>query len=126
MPLGTVTVHRAVPIEARKSETWVEGQRAVDREKGIPFSVLLQLPTGGAEEVVPRGRRTVRQPQILYEPFDDEGNDVLLSAEDELEVTAPELTGPEPVCWEVDGEPTPLAKPGHLIGYLARLKRVED
>lgn len=126
MPIGRVTVHTAVPVEPTKDGDWVEGQRQVKRTKGPAFAVLLQLPTGGAEEVAPRGRRTIKQPQIIYEPFDVAGGDLSISAADELEITAPEITGPDPVLWQVDGDPTPLAKPGFLIGFLARLKRVED
>lgn len=126
MPIGRVTVHTAVPVVATEAGEWIEGEKEVVDTSGTPFNVLLQLPTGGSEEVVPRGRRTIKQPQIIYEPFDVTGGELTLSAEDELEVTAPELTGPDPVKWQVDGDPTPLAKPGFLIGFLARLKRVED
>lgn len=126
MPIGRVTVHTAVPVEPRKSGDWVEGQRSGEPIEGAPFAVLLQLPTGGSEENVPRGRRTIKQPQILYEPFDATGAELAISSADELKVTAPELTGPDPVLWQVDGDPTPLAKPGLKIGFLARLKRVED
>lgn len=126
MPLGSVTVHRAVQRRLQKTDEWVEGQRKTEETGGIPFPVLLQLPTGGSEEVSPRGRRKIKQPQILFEPFDEEGGELSISAEDELEITAPELTGPDAVLWQVDGDPSPLAKPGFLIGYLARLKRVED
>lgn len=126
MPLGRVTVHLAVPIAPVQSGEWVEGRREKKDEPGTPFDCLLQLPTGGSEEAVPRGRRVIKQPQILYEDFDHAGAELAIDAEDELEITAPELTGPDPVKWQVDGAPTPLAKPGFLIGYLARLKRVED
>jgi hypothetical protein len=127
MALGDKTIHPAVPVEPKKSGEWVEGRRQVAEDEGPPFHVLLQLPTGGTEDsTVPRGRRVIKQPQILYEPFADDGSEVELKAADELLVTAPELTGPNPVRWQVDGAPTPLAKPGFLIGWLARLKRVED
>lgn len=126
MPLGRVTVHTAVPISPSKEGEWVEGRRERKDAPGTPFACLLQLPAGGTEENAPRGRRTIKQPQILYENFDATGGELSISPADELAITAPEVTGPDPVRWQVDGAPTPLAKPGFRIGFMARLKRVED
>jgi hypothetical protein len=129
VPIGRVTVHTAVPLVPNEAGEWIEGEKEVKPVEGAPFPVLLQLPTGGAEENVPRGRRTIQQPQIIYEPFDALGAEVNLSPADELLVTAPELAGSLGAAttkWQVDGDPTPLAKPGFLVGFLARLKRVKD
>lgn len=129
MPIGRVTVHTATPIVPTETGTWIEGEQEIKPVDGTPFPVLLQLPTPGAEENVPRGRRTVTQPQIIYEPFDALGGDVVLGAEDELRISAPELApalGGVETTWQVDGRPTVLSKPGFLVGFLARLKRVED
>lgn len=129
MAMGHVLVHTAVPVISEEEGEWIEGETDVDAKDGTPFAVLFQLPTGGPEEVVPRGRRTIQQPQILYEPFDEAGGEVELTAADELKVTAPELKaalGAETTVWQVDGTPTPLSKPGFMVGFIARLKRVED
>ncbi|MGH2939450.1 MAG: hypothetical protein ACRDPE_15185 [Solirubrobacterales bacterium] len=129
MPIGRVTVHTAVPLVPTSTGEWIEGEEEVKPIEGTPFPVLLQLPTGGSEENVPRGRRTIQQPQIIYEPFDALGAEVVLSPADELLVTAAELAGALGALttkWQVDGDPTPLAKPGQLKGFLARLKRVKD
>jgi hypothetical protein len=129
MAMGHALVHTAVPRVSSEEGEWVEGERDVGPKDGTPFPVLLQLPTGGSEETVPRGRRSIQQPQILYEPFDVEGGEVTLTAADELKVTAEDLKGAlggATTVWQVDGDPTPLAKPGQLVGYLARLKRVKD
>lgn len=128
MPLGRVTVHTAVPLVTVRGDDWVEGDTDVaDPVEGTPFSVLLQLPNASPEENVPRGRRVIVQPQILYEPFDVKGGVIELSAADEVKVTAPELPGhAQPVTYQVEGDPIPMAKPGITIGFLARLKRVKD
>lgn len=127
--MGHALVHTAVPIISSEDGEWIEGERDVEPIDGAEFAVLLQLPTGGPEETVPRGRRTIQQPQILYEPFDVEGGEVELTAADEIKVTAEELKGAlgdTVTVWQVDGDPTPLSKPGFMVGYLARLKRVRD
>lgn len=124
--MGRVMVHTAVPVVSSEEGEWIEGETDVEPKDGTPFPCLLQLPNASPEEVIPRGRRTIIQPQILFEPFDAAGGEVSLSAADEIKVTAPELTGPDPVKYQVDGEPTQLAKPGTRIGFLARLKRVKD
>lgn len=130
MSLASVLVHVGVPIreeDPSAEEEWVEGEPAETAPvEGTAFDCFLIVPSGGEEENVPRGRRKIRRPVILYEPFDVTGADLALHAEDRVEITAPELTGSEPVLWQIEGEPTPMAKPGYLVGYEASLKRVED
>lgn len=127
--MGHALVHTAVPIVSSEDGEWIEGETDVEPIDGTPFPVLLQLPNANPEENVPRGRRTITQPQMLYEPFDVNGGEVELTAEDEVKVTATELArvlGTETTVWQVDGDPTVLAKPGFVVGFLARLKRVKD
>jgi hypothetical protein len=130
MPLGSVLLHVGVPLREQPTEEdpeYVEGEPATtEPTEGAEFDCLLIFPRGGDEETPPRGRRTVKRPVILYEPFDVAGADLVLKAEDQVKVTAEELTGPEPVTWQIDGEPTPMAKPGFLVGIEAALKRIDD
>lgn len=129
MPLASVLVHVGVPVVETAGERpeYVEGEPETTRPvDGSPFDCLLILPRGGDEDEIPRGRRKVKRPVILFEPFDVTGADFELRAEDRVKVTAPELTGVDPVLWQVEGDPTPMAKPGFLVGYEAALKRVED
>lgn len=128
MPLGTVTVHTATIISIEvdpDEETWIEGEPDEKEVEGQTFDCFLSL-AATPEEDTPIRRRRVKKPTLLYEAEDDDGNVIALAPEDELLITAEELTGPDPVRWQVDGEPLPLAPPGRLIGFEAKLKRVED
>lgn len=132
MPLADVLVHTAVPVVYKRTETEerIAGEIDTTQEgdepgEGVAFDCFLQLPQGQEAEQ-DRRRRKIRRPTILYENEDVMGQPFVLSAEDELDITAEELTGPESVRWKVEGEPEPLARPGELIGFQARLRRVSD
>jgi hypothetical protein len=78
------------------------------------------------------GRRII-QPTLLYEPFRADGSAVGLRAEDELDVTAPELNlaqgdpAGRAVRWQVVGAPQPLGRPGDdPVAVQATLRRVEE
>lgn len=128
MPLGSVLVHTAVRLrEVAESGEYVEGEPPETKPtEGPPFDCFLILPRGGSEANVPRGRRVVDRPVILYEPLDQTGADLSLDAADEVLITAEELFGSEPKKYQIDGDPTPLAKPGFVVGFEAALKRVDD
>jgi hypothetical protein len=128
MPLGTVLVHTATvksTVVDPDEETWVEGEPDEKEVTGPVFACFLQLTTT-SEEQSPMRRRRVEKPTLMYEPEDEEGNEFSLAPEDELLIVAEELTGTDPVLWQVDGEPTPMAPPGYVVGYQAKLKRVVD
>jgi hypothetical protein len=126
MPLGDVCVHTATPTSTSEIGPRIEGERDQEPQEATPFDCFLMLPAS-REQDTPRGRRTIRQPTILYEPEDQLGHAVLLEAENELMILAEELPGhDEPVRYQVDGDPEPLAAPGDLIGFEARLKAIKD
>lgn len=69
----------------------------------------------------------MREPTLMWEATDEEGELMpLVRINDELEIVAPELTGEDPVTWQVIGEPQPLGPPGNVIGFQATLVRVSD
>lgn len=126
--LGDVCVHEATPVSTEAStdeETWVEGEPDEDEVKGASFDCFYMDP-GANTQNMPRGRRKIDDPTILYEAEREDGSLVEVVAEDELLILAEEILGPTPVRFQVNGDPTPLAAPGELIGYECRLKRVID
>jgi hypothetical protein len=124
--LRAVLQHLAVPVESTEAGgEWAEGERTRADEQPVPeraFNCALFLPSPN-EETTARGSRRVKRPQLLVGPAD--GGQ--LSAEDKLDVTAPELTGAEPVRWQLEGDPQPAGRPGRRPRvYVVNLRRVED
>lgn len=118
--------HTATPVLWVQSGERVEGERDVSRELGTPFGCYLILPGGEEDSGTPRGRRNVKRPTLLYRPKDRAGDVIRLNSADELEIIALNATGPDPVLWQVVGSPEPFTPPRRLVGFQARLKRVED
>lgn len=131
MPLGDICIHPCVPFGVVDGTdfSWGEATEQTPTD-GTPFFGFLQLVNSGGEEADAKiGKRKVKRPTLKYEPyaFDESGNAVSgLTAEDLVKVTAEELTGPNPVVWQVVGDPVPYSPPGDVIGYEAQLRRVED
>jgi hypothetical protein len=146
--LGDVTVHTATPILTTTSEdedTWVEGEPDETTSFGVVFDCFYMHGRGATEQpAVPRGRRKVEGPTIIYESERDDGSIVQLVAEDEVvidpgddegiwavlggegqtvKVGNEEIPG---VRFQVDGDPEPFQPPGEVLGFQARLKRVVD
>lgn len=118
--------HLATPVLYVQSGDRIEGEFDVSRELGTPFGCFLQLPQSEEDSASARGRRQIRRPTLLFRSKDMAGDVIDLRGEDELEILAPLLTGPEPVLWQVVGRPEYLAAPRRLVGFRARLRRVED
>jgi hypothetical protein len=141
MALGDKCVHTATPVltttATEDEEHWIEGEPDEEIATGASFDCLYLAPTGASESDSPRGRRKISQPTILFEGERDDGSLIELIAEDEVVVFAEEVLGASKVTkvggtdvpgvlFQVDGDPTPLAAPGDLIGWEARLKKVID
>lgn len=127
MPLGNVLVHVGIPQREESTPEYVEGEPAsTEPTPGTPFDCFLIFNRGGSEEESKKGSRVIQRPSLLFEPFDVTGADFMLKASEKVEITAPELLGADAVLFQVDGDPTPFAKPGFLVGYEAALKRVRD
>lgn len=128
MPFADIMVHVGVVLEVQSSGGYAQGEPAeVEPVPKQTIDCFLQLPRGADEdEEAPRGRRKITRPTLMYEPFDILGGDFTLKAEDLIDITAPELTGPDPVRWQVVGDAEPFARPGDLIGSRSYLRRVED
>jgi hypothetical protein len=147
MPLGDVTVHIATPVSTEQStdaEEWVEGEPDENEVAGESFDVFYLHGRGAAEENAPRGRRKIEGPTILFESERDDGEFVVLAAEDEVIIDPADdddlwavLGGTGQVVtvgddqipgilFQVDGDPEPFQPPGEVLGFQARLKRVLD
>ena len=127
MAYGSVLQHRAVPLRPREDGPWIEGEPEIEDDEGTPFDCALFLPLSAEDGAAPRGRRQVRRPTLLLPPTDDDDVELTVSHADLLDVTAPELTGPEAVRWQVESGPQPFGRPGDpLVGSQVMLKRVED
>lgn len=125
MPFEDILVHTGRPVAPETTGPKVNGKATVEDVQGTPFSCCLFLPAPGGEE--DRGGRRVKRPTLLVSPVDRSGEPVTVAAKLKLLVTAPELTGPTAVLWQVEGDPQPFGKPGEpLIGSQATLRRVED
>jgi hypothetical protein len=125
MAYADVLVHTARPVREEETGPKVDGRPSTEPVEGTPFDCCLFLPAPSAE--AERQGRRVKRPQLLMATHDRAAQPVAVSAEFRLLVTAPEVTGAEPVLWQVEGDPQPFGKPGEpLIGQLAILRRVED
>jgi len=118
--------HTATPVIYVKGTERIEGEVDVTRELATPFGCFLQIPAGAPEDNSPRGRRQTRSPTLLFRKIDMAGDIIDLRNEDELLIVAANLTGPDPVLWKVQGTPEYLSAPRRLVGFQARLRRVED
>jgi hypothetical protein len=124
--VGIPRPHTATPVIYLQGGERIQGEKDVARELATPFGCFLQIPVGAEDDSQPRGNRQVKRPTLLYRAKDIVGDVIELRPADELEIVAPLLTGPDPVVWQVLGSPEPLAAPRRLIGFQARLRRVED
>lgn len=130
MSLRSVLRHTAVPFSRVEFGELVEGQPQDDVLPGRAFPCVIFL--GETAEQNRRGRE-VRQTQMLYTGFYDDGSVVPLDRADHLLVTAPELNealgrpAGAPLRFQVQGDPQPAGKPGRRIKVmLVNLKQVKD
>lgn len=128
MAYDDVLQHEATPlITLTDPVNWIEGDPDEDEVPVTPVPCALFLPLGGEDNQTPRGRRSIRRPTLLLAQEDLLGDPVELSTEDRLSILAPELTGPEPLTWQIDGHTQPFGRPGEEpIGKQVIVKRVED
>jgi hypothetical protein len=125
VPFEDILVHTGRPVTAEQAGPKVDGKARLEDVPGTPFDCVLFLPAPAAE--AERQGRRVRRPTLMFGPLDRAGEPVTLGAKANVLVTAQELTGPDGVLWQVDGDPQPLGKPGEdIIGSQASLVRVED
>lgn len=121
--MGIPTPHTATRVSTVEDGPRIQGEREAKPERGEPFGCFLQIPRGSEDQGSPRGRRNIKRPTLLCPPSDAAA---ALKAEDELEIVAPNLTGPNPVKWQVVGTPEYLSAPRRLKGFEFTLRRVED
>lgn len=113
--------HTAWPVTGIDVGDEVEGEADDEPVTGAPFRCFLQFRDSSET----RPGRQVKRPLLLFEPVDSEGIQFSLRADQELLIEASELFEGKQ-RFQVDGDPTPLAPPGELIGYEAALRRVEE
>ena len=118
MPYADVLVHTAQPVEEAAGHTppRVEGDYDVVETLGPPFPCCLFMSFTSESD---RRGRTAVEPLILAP------GDVRLERTQRLRITAPEVTGPDPVEWQILAV-QPFGKPGAaLVGKQATLRRIE-
>lgn len=125
----TATVVRNVAPEAG-FEGWVGGDRGTSPVDVISFKCCLLLPTG-TENPAGRGR-TVSEPTLLFIPRVG-GEQIALTAKDDLRVVAPEqnvhegLPADAEVRWQVISVPQGLGRPGRAQKVTqVTLRRIDD
>lgn len=121
--MAHVMKHQANVVTREEAGDVVEGEQSAEPTLGPMFKCLLQLPNATSSR--PYGKQ-LDQPAVLFETKASNRTKIVVVDANTLKILAPELTGPDPVEWEVDGDPEPLAPPGRVIGYQAKLKRVSD
>lgn len=128
MPLADVCIHVVTPVSMVEAGPLIEGEADTEPVDGTPFMGVLFLPQG-SEEQNPYKPRKITRPTLLYLPTDTTGAAVVLKAEDEVLIDAPELepwTGAAAARWQLDGVPQPFGPPGSVIGIQAALVKVDD
>jgi hypothetical protein len=140
MPLADVCVHLATPLSTvddpgEEDKNWIEGEPdETDALPGAAFDCFY-YESGATEQPNPVGTRKVKGPTILFEAERDDLSLIHLYAEDEIVIDAPEILGVGVVSlpgeidipgwrFQVEGDPTPLAPPGDIIGWECRIKKV--
>lgn len=138
MPLADVCVHTATPVTTRDATdpaTWIEGEPDETVTMGTPFDCFFMISirrrsnsnySGAREEANFPTQRKIESPSVIFEAERDDGTEIEITAEDELDIVAEEIFGASPVRFQVEGDPIPFAKPGEVIGWEARLRRVID
>lgn len=125
MSLTAVLVDQARLLRKAGSGVKVGGRTTfVDTEPGTWFSCRLQMPTATAEQL-PAGfisKRVVLVPTLIFDIEDDEGTEVVVKANDMLEIESDDLGV---ATWQVAGAPMPFRKREGIIGWQVTLKRVE-
>ncbi len=92
--------------------------------EGPWFRVRLTLPPQPETQEPGGGRRRVeKRPSVLIDRTDENGDPVVLSVEDKLEVDSRQLGR---AIYQLDADPEPLRKRRTVIGWEAPLRRVED
>lgn len=130
MPLGDVCIHEAWPVvttnvvkDEDDEDLYIDGEPDEEPTTGKLIECFFMEP-GEKEQTSPVSSKKITQPTFLCEEIHPDGTLIKLKAEDDILVLAPEILGDDPVLFQVDGGPTPLAPPGEVIGYEVRLKRV--
>lgn len=128
--------HTATPVsylEDESSSTWIEGERGVQEPEpivGAPFKCVLFMPGPGGRQDSEYRPRTVRAPTLLYNPTRPDRTPVVVLAENELSIDAPELApwigGVSPARFQCDGDPQPFGPPGRVFGLQATLRLILD
>jgi hypothetical protein len=132
-----ILVHTAVPISFEEPQSspaeWIEGEPGPsgggEPVVGVAFACVLFLPGPGGQVQNEFRSRVVREPTLMYNPTRGDDTPIVVLAENELMVTAPELapwTGGETVRWLTVGDPQPFGPPGQVYGLQATLRQVKD
>lgn len=127
MGIRTAMVDRARIVRKELTGTRTMGTSPVVPTHGAWFKCRLDVPFGdedAAEQGIGAGRRSaMKRPTVMYDVQDENGDPVVLSFTDELEVESAQLGRAQ---WRVTTTPRPIRKKRTVIGYETRLARVVE
>jgi hypothetical protein len=134
MALASALVDRARIVRRVPNDYKVDGETGFVDAPGPWFKARLTIPE--SEEAVSgissrrvgldastQRRRVVKRPTLMFGTRDSEGQQIVLTVEDKVEVDSREL-GTE--VWLVSADPGPIRAKRKVLGYTVTLRRIED
>lgn len=124
MSLNSVLVDKARIIEKKKAGRVVDGETLYADVSGPWFKVRIQLGSEGESIDGATEERSVhRTPSMMVALRNEDGENVILTVEDRLEVVSANLPQVNTV-WDVISDPQPMRKKRRVLGWNVTLHRV--
>jgi hypothetical protein len=112
-------------VAQEETSTKVEGQTMFKTVTYAWFRCrLTQSSLPRRPDAANGGTRVERVPTLMFDVKDEDGDAVLLTARDKVEVRSTEQ-GIDTLTFELDGQPQPIRKKRKVIGYEVPVKRIE-
>lgn len=124
MSLNGVLVDKARIVSKKKAGRVVDGETLYADTTGAWFKVRIQLGSEGESIDGATDERSVhRTPSMMVALRDEDGNDVILTVEDRLEVVSANLPQVS-TQWDVISDPQPMRKKRRVLGWNITLRKV--
>jgi hypothetical protein len=122
LSLNAALVDRARIVGKRAVGERVEGETIYSEVTGPWFRARLEMRAyPDTPNPVVGTRDIIKTPTLMYGLRDSDGNEIVLNAEDRVEVASNELGG---LIYDVAGDPSPIRKKRRLLGHEATLRKV--